>query len=215
MREYHKIKTVNLRDNKTHKLTNMFRDEAVEYLKDNEWIFTEKIDGTNIRVYWNGYNVEIAGRTDSAQIPKELMERLSELFLGNENEQMFEQKFNDMEVTLYGEGYGRKIQNGGEYNTHNDKQDFILFDVKVGKTWLDRENVIDIANAFGLKYVPVIHGVKTIQQAIDYIKTNPNSLVGNKKMEGVVGTPKIRLFNHKGERIIVKIKYKDYKEKMK
>ena len=28
-----------------------FRNPLVEYLKDNEWVFTEKVDGTNIRVF--------------------------------------------------------------------------------------------------------------------------------------------------------------------
>ena len=32
-----------------------FRNECVEYLKDNDWIFTEKIDGTNVRVHWDGH----------------------------------------------------------------------------------------------------------------------------------------------------------------
>lgn len=25
-----------------------------DYLKDNTWIFTEKVDGTNIRIMWDG-----------------------------------------------------------------------------------------------------------------------------------------------------------------
>ena len=37
------------RDEKTKKLVEgKYRDEAIEYLKDNQWQFTEKIDGTNI-----------------------------------------------------------------------------------------------------------------------------------------------------------------------
>ena len=59
---------------------------AVEYLKDNIWQFTEKVDGTNIQVYWDGHKVEFAGRTDKAQIPSHLMERLEELFDGEVGE---------------------------------------------------------------------------------------------------------------------------------
>ena len=34
-----------------------FRNETVEYLKDNKWVFTHKIDGTNVRVFWDGHKV--------------------------------------------------------------------------------------------------------------------------------------------------------------
>ena len=46
-----------------------------------------------------------AGRTDNAQIPAELTNRLFELFGGEQNEQLFEQKFGNMAVMLVGEGY--------------------------------------------------------------------------------------------------------------
>jgi len=205
--KYHKIKTVHLRDDKTHKLTSEFRDENVEYLKDNEWVFTEKIDGTNIRVYWDGFNVSFGGRTDKAQIPSELCNRLIELFGGEENAQMFEQHFGEKEVYLFGEGYGRKIQKGGE--DYLDHQDFILFDVTIGGSVLNREQVDAISNTFGILSVPVVD-CSTIDDAIAFVKTKPQSIVGNKIMEGVVGTTKFPLFNKFGERIVVKIKVRDY-----
>ena len=206
--KYHKIKTVHLRDEQTHKLTNKFRDETVEYLKDNEWVFTEKIDGTNIRIFWDGLRVSFLGRSDNAQIPKELNTRLTDIFMGEENEQMFEQKFNETNVILFGEGYGNKIQSGKAYS---DTQEFILFDVKINDVYLDRDSVNNIALYFGIKTVQTIFAIKTIDEAIKYVKTNPQSYLGNKPMEGVVGAPKMRLLNLKGERVIVKIKYKDYK----
>lgn len=116
LKEYHKIETLFERDEKTKKLVEgKYRNEAIKYLKDNQWQFTEKIDGTNIRIYWDGHRVSFYGRTDKAQIPANLMNRLVELFGGETNEQLFEQKFGETEVILYGEGYGEKIQNGGLY----------------------------------------------------------------------------------------------------
>lgn len=210
MEKYHKIKTVHLRDEDTHKLTNKFRDENVEYLKDLDWVFTEKIDGTNIRIYWDGHKIEFAGRTDNAQIPKQLNERLQNIFKNDEMEEMFEQLFNDKEVYLYGEGYGIKIQNGGDYLDH---QDLILFDAKVNNIFLDREQLNALSNSLGLKSVPTIENLSSIDDAIKYIKTNPKSYIGTANMEGVVGTPKIPLLNKFGERIIIKIKCKDYNNK--
>ena len=71
MNQYHKIDSLFERDMEgTRKLIEgKFRNPVVEYIKDNEWIFTEKIDGTNIRVFWDGHKVSFGGRTDNAQIP--------------------------------------------------------------------------------------------------------------------------------------------------
>ena len=210
---YHKIKTVHLRDNETHKLTDKFRNKTVELLKDVEWIFTEKIDGTNIRVMWDGYEFSFGGRTDRAQIPKDLLKRLKELFNNDDMEQMFEQKFGLKKVTLFGEGYGEKIQNGGDYTIRETKQDFIVFDITVNDTFLNRFDVNLISENLGLYSVPIVFGLETINDAVKFVKKNPKSLLGEKKqMEGVVGTPFYNVYDSNGDRVIVKIKCKDYKE---
>lgn len=209
MQEYHKIETLFERDMEGNKklIEGKFRNECVEYLKDCQWTFTEKVDGTNVRVHWDGHKVSFGGRTDNAQMPMPLMERLQELFGGNTNEELFEQKFGATEVTLYGEGYGGKIQSGSLYKA---TQDFILFDVLVGTTWLKREDVEEIAKSFNLDVVPVIL-VGTIQDAVDYVKTRPNSPIGSGKLsEGLVGVPNARLTDFRGNRIIVKIKECDF-----
>ena len=101
MKEYHKIETLFERDMEGNKklIEGKFRNESVEYLKDNRWIFTEKIDGTNVRVHWDGHKVSFGGRTDNAQMPTPLLTKLEELFKGNTNEEIFEQKFGVTEVT--------------------------------------------------------------------------------------------------------------------
>ena len=65
----------------------------MEFLKNNIWFFTEKVDGTNIRVPWDGHCVSFAGRTDKAQIPAMLNEYLAATFHTNEVEELFEQSF--------------------------------------------------------------------------------------------------------------------------
>ena len=47
-------------------MSNTFRDPAFEYLKDLKWQGFEKLDGTNVRIYWDGYRVSTHGRTDNA-----------------------------------------------------------------------------------------------------------------------------------------------------
>ena len=209
MREYHKIETVFNRstDGDKRLIWGDYRNETVEYLADNIWQFTEKIDGTNIRIHWDGHNVEIGGRTDRAQIPKHLMDYLSATFLTPEVEELFEQTYGEKDVMIFGEGYGAKIQNGGDYRSDVS---FILFDVLIGDNWQSREWVEATAKMFGIDVVPIVlEG--TIDDGIDYVMQHNNSTIGNAVMEGVVGRPKVEIKDRLGNRIIVKIKWKDFK----
>ena len=209
MVKYDKIETLYKRDMDGTKklLEGEFRNPTVEFLKDNIWQFTEKIDGTNIRVFWDGHEVSFAGRTDKAQIPAFLLSYLTETFKTSEAEQIFEEKFGETPVMLFGEGYGPKIQKGHLYR--NDVS-FILFDVLICDNYQSRSTVEDIAKAFGIDIVPIIFE-GTIQEAVDFVKKNPNSTMGTAKMEGLVGRPKIELRDRCGNRVIVKIKYEDFK----
>lgn len=208
MLEYNKIDTVFNRDTEgTKKLIESdYRDKTVEYLANNIWQWTEKIDGTNIRVHWDGHKVEFAGRTDKAQIPAHLLSRLEELFSGNENEEMFEQMFGEREVFLFGEGYGPKIQNGGSYR---ETVDFILFDIMINGNYQPRETIVEIAKSFNIDVVPVIFE-GTIQEAVNFVKTKPKSTFGTANMEGVVGKPLVELKDRTGHRLIVKVKVCDF-----
>jgi len=83
MDKYPKIQTVFKRDmsNKGRIIEGEYSLPELEYLKNNEWVFTEKVDGTNIRVKWErGIGRIFGGRTDNAQIPAILITRLEELF---------------------------------------------------------------------------------------------------------------------------------------
>ena len=210
MREYHKIETVFNRDVDGSKklIDGSYRSETIEFLKAAKWIWTEKVDGTNIRIFWDGHKITFGGRTDRAQIPVDLMNYLNEKFATAETEELFEQKFGENEVTLFGEGYGRKIQKIG--SLYRDDVSFILFDVMVGDVWLRRDSVEDIAKAFGVDVVPIA-GEGTIEQAIEFIKTSPVSMLSDKTpMEGVVARPACELLDRMGRRVIVKIKVCDF-----
>lgn len=211
MKEYHKIETLFERDMEGTKklIEGKFRNSVVEFLKDNQWNFTEKIDGTNIRVHWDGHKVMFGGRTDNAQIPTSLMYALNDKFLGVTNEEMFEQKFGSTPVTFYGEGYGEKIQKGG--GLYKNGVGFILFDVQVGDTWLERKNIEDIAITFDIPVVPIVL-TGTIQEAVDYVKSKPKCTIAEqeKEAEGLVGRPVVEVKDRMGNRIIVKIKSCDF-----
>lgn len=209
MIEYNKIETLWQRDMEGSKqlMEGVFRNPTVEFLKDNLWQFTEKFDGTNIRIHWDGHKVNYGGRTEAASIPAHLMNKLVEMFGTDEAEQIFEQKFGETEVILFGEGYGPKIQSGGSYRKDVS---FILFDVLISGNYQPRESVEDIATAFGIDIVPIVlEG--TIQDGVDYVKAKPKSTMGTAMMEGLVGRPKVEMRDRCGKRVIVKIKVKDFK----
>lgn len=211
MREYEKIDTVFNRDIKGSRklINNDWRDQAIKMLKDINWIWTEKIDGVNIRVHWDGHKVEFGGRSDKTEIPKPLLNRLNDLFGGPVNEELFEQSFGGTDVVLFGEGYGKKIQSGDCYIP--DGVDFMLFDVLVDDVYQHRDKVDSCAEMFGVKSVPIA-GQGTLDEAVQYVKTNPKSLVGTCDMEGLVCRPEYELRDSAGNRIIVKIKWRDIKE---
>lgn len=184
----------------------VYSTDELELLSDIQWVWTEKVDGTNIRVMWDGHNVTFGGRTDKAQIPAHLVNRLTELFGGTNKEEIFEQKFGETPVILFGEGFGEKIQkDGGLYGP----VDFILFDVHCGGMWLKQADVIEIAGAFGVRYVPILRG-GTLPEAVEYIRSHPKSKMRDAEMEGVVCRPRHELADRRGNRIIVKIKCRDF-----
>ena len=181
------------------------------YLR-NKWIWTEKIDGTNIRIHWDGHKITFGGRTDNAAIPADLITRLNEIFINNAAEELFEQTFGEKEVIIFGEGYGRKIQKVGSKYIEKGV-DFIIFDVLIGENYQEREWVEKIAQMFGLKIVPIV-GTGNLYEAVKYICNHPNSVVAEKEveMEGIVCRPAVEMRNRRGERVIVKIKWCDIRE---
>lgn len=217
MYKYTKIETPFKRDMDGGKdlMEGVFRDEAVEYLKDCQWVGTEKVDGTNIGIYWDGHRVSFQGRTERAQIPEQLLDKLQEMFGGDVNEEIFEQMFGEKEVVLFGEGYGPKIQKGG--GLYRDDVSFIIFDVYLPQSnlWLKREAIEEIAKAFNVEVVPIIiRG--TLDEIVSYVKSEPWSVVAKNHsgkhylMEGIVCKPEVEMLTRTGDRIIVKVKVKDF-----
>jgi hypothetical protein len=207
MIEYHKIQSIFLRDPNTKNkkfLMGQFTLPAFEYLKNNIWDFTEKFDGTNVRVVWDGKDVHFGGRTGSAQMPVILSEYLRNTFTAELMQSVFPEV--EGEVSLFGEGFGKGIQKGGDYLPHVE---FILFDVHAGGLYLERNNVDDIASKLSIRFVPVV-GSGTLQDAIDFASKAQPSTIGTARSEGIVVRPRVEMQTRRGERIITKLKYRDF-----
>jgi len=210
MKQYQKIQTVFFRDPKNNYKTLLegtWAKPEFELLKDINWICTEKIDGTNIRILWDGANVRFGGKSDNAQIPAHLVSVLQDTFTNEKMKEHFPEADN---VCLYGEEYGRKIQKGGNYLP--DRADFILFDVKIGDFWLNRDANEDIANKLNIAVVPIM-GIWKLEEAIAFVKKGFKSTIADNTdyiAEGLIMKPTTELFNRKGERILTKIKHTDF-----
>lgn len=198
-----------------------FASPEFRYLLDAEWDWTEKVDGTNCRIALhpdNGdvaINTDIGGRTDNAQLHKDLLIALQEIE-SNLVSAASQGEYEDG-ITLYGEGYGAGIQKGG--GDYRPDKGFVLFDAKVGKYWLERENLEELAKNLELDLIPLVWKRTTLRNALTVFNLNAieefppffSEWEGVEQTEGLVGTPSIQLFNRFGERIQTKLKLVDFK----
>jgi len=208
MSEYHKIQSIFKREptGKRRLIEGDWSLPEFEYLACNVWQFTEKVDGTNVRLVFTDHSndqVSFMGRTNNAQLPTPLFNKLNEQITAEK----FRRAFTDGPVVLYGEGYGAKIQKGG--GNYRSDQGFVLFDVRVGHWWLKREDVHDVARRLELDVVPVI-GEGTLHDAVELAKAGIKSMWGDFQAEGIVARPKVEMLTRNGDRIIAKVKCRDF-----
>ena len=213
MERYHKINSLFKRNMGSRKKSLIMGDYTLpefEYLKDCQWLWTEKVDGTNIRVQKEiGNPVNFERRNANSQIPLHLLSALNDMFCPNKLS-IFDKSFSESSLCLYGEGYGPKIQKGG--GDYRSDPSFVVFDVMIGDLWLSRANVENVTKGLGIEAVPIID-TGTIDEGIELIKNGLKSTWGDFFAEGIVLTPMVPLYQRSGKRIITKIKHCDYYNK--
>jgi hypothetical protein len=213
---YPKIETLFNRDPKTFKVVGSFRRPEFGQLEPKCLLFTEKVDGTNIRINLGADQfVEFGGRTARADLPANLLEVLNERW--RKDGALFESAMrwlwdNDLqEATLFGEGYGPKIQKGG--GLYGDSPDFILFDILVDdQTWLQPSTVVDIAGELAIDHVPYLNW--DLDEAIYNVENGFQSTLSDKieSCEGIVARPAYNLYDQRGHRIMWKLKTTDFSD---
>ena len=183
----------------------------------------DQMKGAEFHVYYKG-------KTDNASIHPKLMQHLQEKYptdvvlaaLGLKRfipkEEFADHKWQSYEdiskiYTIYGEGYGAKIQKAGG-NYIKDGNGFIVFDVKVDDLYLQPSQRNVIAENMGAPVVPFI-GMMTLDEAIQFVREgfkiriaeNPDFMA-----EGLVIRNELGLKTRRGERIITKIKTCDFQK---
>ena len=133
------------------------------------------------------------------------------ILLGCSVSSVYEQRRARMIPSFYGEGFGSGIQKAGS-GYLLDSVDFILFDVMCGGLWLEEPNITDVASRLGIMRIPVMNRM-AINEAIEHVAAGFESSVGRGSMpaEGVVLRAPCGMLSRTGERIIAKIKTKDFK----
>lgn len=207
-KKYPKINTIWKRDpnNKYVILPGEYSKE--EFKSINRWHVSEKIDGTNIRIFYSHEEGKVlfGGRTDKAQIPTHLLTYLQETFTLEVLSGVL-----DTNAILFGEGYGAKIQKGGGLYSATPK--FALFDVCISNWWLKQEDVSSIAEKLGITRAPDL-GIMSTQDAINFVACSgevASQIAEQPKMaEGIICRSEPLMFYRRGGPIMWKLKCSDY-----
>ena len=213
--KYPKINTLWKRDEKNRYVIMPGDFSCPEFENIKTWHVTEKIDGMNIRIFWDGVKVRFGGRTVNAQIPIPLLNYLQDTFTDELMMNTFPPIGESVipQVVLYGEGYGVKIQKGG--GAYRKDVAFILFDVRVGGWWLKREDVSQVALKLNIEEVPTM-SLMTTEQIEAYVKAEFTSDVetadDDKIAEGVVVRSHPLMLFRNGTPIMWKLKVEDYRK---
>lgn len=219
MIEYPKIETLYNRDPENMKRVIEGDLRLPEFELVKHWHITEKVDGTNVRIIFQGDtedgpgSVRIGGRTDDAQMPLFLHDTLTELFPYQKLAALFDY---GTKAVLFGEGYGPKIEKGADYAP---RAQFILFDVAVivepdaRVWWLNWLDVADVADKLDIPVVPVLADSATLEEALDLVRDQSVlALLGTgaqRQQEGIVARTSPQLFDRRGHRIMWKLKGRD------
>lgn len=230
MNPYKSIETLYERSKETNKL-DFNKVRQAEWLHINQWMLTEKIDGTNIRVLVTNAGIEIKGRSNNASIPSGLEQNIRKIFdhatimqyflKGKKNASMPD----DWCVTFYGEGYGPGITGSDKMNYRKQElgKGFRCFDVMFGESnWASVSEWQGLCESLNVPTVVTVGFIGAIpigelgarQMMEDFCAYSPVAFLEadvNIKAEGLVARPMVPLFNRHGERVIWKLTNREFK----
>lgn len=195
-------------------------EELIYTLPKGDWVVTEKIDGTNIRIIItkpndNGEREVLIG---TRKLILNTEDKSSQQFMGcleEVNLYKLKEYFKDIDstVVIYGEGYGEGVQTGAIYSS---KKNYRVFDIRIGNAYQDWKYVEKVCLDNQLNIVPVL----AIVDQIDYnscqkiLNENQETLIKGGlggKCEGYIFKIEPVLLNKYGERLIFKAKFRDFK----
>ena len=194
------------------KIKNLYADQTILKFK-RVWV-TEKIHGTSAYLRYHGnddpekrrfdYHPGGASWGEFVKLfdEKDLLEKCYEIF-GSNN------------VKLHGEHYGGKIQ--GMKDTYGEAHHFVLFDIRVGDSWLSFDKVLEIGAKLGLEVVwsKIIDcNLENLNKYRDQpsVQAKRNGIEGDQMSEGIVIHPLEEYTKNNGNRVITKHKGEHFRE---
>jgi len=201
-------------------IDNLYKNQEILMFK--ECYAMEKIHGTSAHITF----LRIHKGELEDEIPWEYFYHIK-FSSGGEKHDKFANLFNKEELIerfkeigvddmiVYGEAYGGKQQ--GMSDTYGKKLKFIVFDIKMGHSWLNVLDAEKITKQLGLEfvhYVKIPTGLGFIdgERDTDSVQAYRNGIGKGKKREGVVLRPLIEVKKNNGARIICKHKRDDFRE---
>ena len=189
-------------------IDNLYKSQDILLFK--ECYALEKVHGTSARVSWRSDQEPHLSSTAGGCTDQELADLFDEdALLANFA------KLGHTNVTVYGEAYGANVQ--GMSDTYGEQLRFIVFEVKIGDSWLAVPDMDEVASSLGFDVVPW----RKVSTQIDALNAerDATSVVahrrgcGNdKKREGIVLRPPIEVVKNDGRRIIAKYKTENFRE---
>jgi hypothetical protein len=202
-------------------IINLYRLEGQDILMFKECFALEKIHGTSAHIAFNPADGSIRYFTGSSHAnfvklfnEEQLLTAFKALGLPKEKS-----------ITVYGENYGGKEQ--GMSATYGKESKFVVFDVKIGDSWLNVPEAEAIVNGLGLEFVhyrkvstelssldaerdaPSVQAIRNgVSHAVNLFGTPENPKI----REGVVLRPIKEMTTNNGHRVMCKHKRDEFRE---
>lgn len=207
---YPKIDTLYVRDD-DFKVSPFSEVRHPEFLYIKDWLWMEKIDGSNISIVDNVYGTFWRGRTDNANFTKEVVAALnSEVTRLSDGLDTIRREHGLDSIEVFGEIYGPKIQSGGIYS---DSIRTTYYDIRIEENlWLGHEDFIKNAEFLNLK-VPA-HGVESLDRLVSLASSGFDTLESGGtggRSEGIIAKTLRPLYMNDGNRLMFKLKTKDFR----
>jgi len=191
-------------------IDNLYKDQRVLLFKE-VWA-TEKIHGTSA---WITYKGEETPQKLQYHSGGAKFESFTSLFDEQKLLNKMIEIFGNKTVKIHGEHYGGKIQK--MRTTYGEKNAFVVFDIRVGDSWLSFDKVQQLGKTLELDVVDGIIVPATVE-ALDIERDKPsvqakkNSIDEDKIREGIVIRPLVEMCDNSGKRIIAKHKGESFME---
>jgi hypothetical protein len=182
--------------------------KAQDILLFRECYATEKIHGTSAHIAWENSTIRFSSggvRYDNF-VSLFNVDQLAVDFSG----------LGHKPVVVFGEAYGGKCQKMSE--TYGKELRFVVFEVRIGTSWLAVPQAEEVAHKLGLEFV-YYRKITTDLSEIDAERDSPseqakrNGIQEPRIREGVVLRPLIELTKNDGGRIVAKHKRPEFSER--